>query len=238
MDNRINRLERMGLNSARLDHLLGHADVRPARQEDAEAISAIYNETAMNGRTSPTSEPQSVEGMRYFIARQNKTNWPIYVFMAGDQVAGYVYLQPFSFEPQACEKTAELNVYIGNAWRNVGLGIHMAGFAATLADHIGCINGMCWIMDVNQLSRRLARAASCVEWGHFPKLARSADTLVDVKAVGNRLDNFFASSWGRRILRRQDDAWREYDEHAAAVAAAENPTAAPTPAPSITEQPS
>lgn len=217
MDKRTNQLERMGLNSARLDHLLGHAEVRFACREDAAAIAAIYNETALNGRTSASNELQTVEGMEYAIYLSHEISWPITVFMAGDQVAAYVFLQPFSWESQACGKTAELNVYIANRWRNTGLGIHLAGFAATLAYQLGCINGVCWIMDANPASRRLARAASCVEWGYFPKLGRSAGVLVDVALYGNRLDNFFATAWGRRIQRRRATARREYEDYMAAA---------------------
>jgi len=198
--------------------------VRPATVEDAAAIAAIYNQTALNGQTSPTNIELSEVGIRQMVGDLQGTGWPFYVFTTHDEVAGYVFLKHFSWEPQACMATAELNVYISAPWRNVGLGIHMAGFIYTLADSAGCSNVACWIMDINSASHRLARATGCVEWAKFPKLTRSAGALVDVSVVGNSVDAFFATNWGRRIRQRQAAAWRTFEQRAA-TALTDNPNA-------------
>lgn len=204
---RVSQLQALGLDPDRLDCLLGSGSgwVRPARHDDAAALSAIYNETALTGRNSPADRPYTAAGMEHLINVHRECDWPVWVCLSHRQIVGFVLLRPFSWNASHCFETAEHAVYIGAAWRGIGLGDALFALAPVLAERRGCRNIVSWILANNHASLALFRK-SYAEWAYFPSLARSAGTLCDVHVLGAELEQWFATARGREARRHQIEA--------------------------------
>ena len=95
--------------------------IRPSRDADLPAITAIYADAVLNGTSSfeiePPSEAQMAERRRTLVADA----CPFFVAEADGRVLGYAYAGPYRPRP-AYRWTVEDSVYVAREARGLGIG--------------------------------------------------------------------------------------------------------------------
>lgn len=95
--------------------------MRPARQEDAASLLAIYAPVVEHTAISWELVPPSVEEFGQRISKTLTAGFPYWVAEADGVVVGYAYAGPFRDRP-AYRFTCESTVYIAESCRGQGLG--------------------------------------------------------------------------------------------------------------------
>jgi L-amino acid N-acyltransferase YncA len=95
--------------------------VRDAREEDMDAVQAIYAHHVLHGVASFEEEPPSLSEMHRRRADVLARGLPYLVAEIGGQVAGYSYASPYRARP-AYRFTVENSVYVDAARPRAGVG--------------------------------------------------------------------------------------------------------------------
>lgn len=95
--------------------------IRDVREEDAEAIAAIYGHHVLHGTASYDLEPPSIIDTRAKIRRIAAPGWPFIVAEEPVQLAGYAYVTQFR-DRAAYAWTCETSIYVHPQWLGRGIG--------------------------------------------------------------------------------------------------------------------
>lgn len=118
-------------------------EVKP--QEDAAAITAIYNEYILHSTISFETEPLTIEAMRDRIAHIAET-YPYFVAEEEGVITGYCYAHPWK-ERAAYGHTLETTVYLSPEYQSRGTGRQLMSRLIDECRHrgyralIACITG-------------------------------------------------------------------------------------------------
>lgn len=100
--------------------------IRPARQEDARAICAIYAYHVAHGTASFDEEGPSEAEWEVKIAEIQANGWPFLVAVGEKEVRGYAYAT--RFRPRAAyARTCENSIYVADKARGGGIGARLLG---------------------------------------------------------------------------------------------------------------
>src|SRR6267142_4099148 len=108
--------------------------VRPARADDADAMSAIYNEGIADRATLET-EPRTPEERRSWLAGRDARH-PVVVLEADGAVIGWASLNVFNAR-EAYRHVADISVYVARPSRGKGAGTALLGRLVELGREIG-----------------------------------------------------------------------------------------------------
>lgn len=102
------------------------ATLRPAREDDAAAIAAIYAHHVLRGvatfEETPPDAAEIAERMRKILTG----GWPYIVAEAGGKIAGFAYASAWN-DRSAYRWTVQDSIYIDDALRRRGLGRALLG---------------------------------------------------------------------------------------------------------------
>jgi len=108
--------------------------VRPARADDADAISLIYNEGIADRATLET-EPRTPQERRSWLAARDARH-PVVVIEADGVVIGWASLNVFNAR-EAYRHVADISVYVARPSRGKGAGTALLGRLVELGREIG-----------------------------------------------------------------------------------------------------
>lgn len=98
--------------------------IRPAREDDAQAVCAIYDFHVAHGTASFDSVGPSKAEWAVKIGDVTAQGWPFLVAERGGAVVGYAYAT--QFRPRAAyARTCENSIYIANDARGEGIGTRL-----------------------------------------------------------------------------------------------------------------
>lgn len=98
--------------------------IRPAREDDAQAIAAIYDHHVAHGTASFDSAGPSAAEWAVKIADVTAQGWPFLVAVHDGEVVGYAYAT--QFRPRAAyARTCENSIYIADSARGQGVGTRL-----------------------------------------------------------------------------------------------------------------
>ena len=106
--------------------------IRPADERDLEALTAIYNHAVEHSTATFDLRPQAPAERLDWLRAHNRENHPLLVAEEGTTVMGYASLSAFAKKP-AYASTAELSLYVGEAFRRRGVGLALAEAVLRLA---------------------------------------------------------------------------------------------------------
>jgi phosphinothricin acetyltransferase len=109
---------------------LAHLIIRNVRDDDAEAIAAIYAHHVLHGTASFDLEPPPTASIAAKIAWITGAGWPFLLADSGGEVAGYAYLTQFR-DRAAYRFTAEDSIYVHP--ERLGRGVGRALLEALIA---------------------------------------------------------------------------------------------------------
>ena len=156
---------------------------RQAIREDLPAIVAIYNATIPSRMVTADLEPVSVESRVAWFEQHRPGYRPLWVAVEDGNIAGWLSFSTFYWRP-AYDKTAELSVYIDEAFRNRGLGSYFLAQAIAHAPAIGVDRLIGFVYGHNQPSLDLFEKFGFARWGFLPGVTLLDGIERDVVILG------------------------------------------------------
>ncbi len=162
---------------------------RLATLEDLPVIVAIYNSTVASREVTADTEPVSVDSRRGWFAEHNPERRPLWVIVDADQpgpVLGWMSYSNFYGRP-AYAGTAELSIYIDEAWRGKGIGAYCLREAIAFAPAIGVHTLLGFIFGHNAPSLGLFAKFGFDSWAKLPRVATLDGVERDLIILGKRV---------------------------------------------------
>src|SRR5688500_17132089 len=94
--------------------------IRPARENDLPAITAIYNDAILKTVATFDTDTKQVSDMKEWYNNHDE-KYPVLVAEKNGQVTGYASLSRWS-DRCAYGRTAEISVYVDENYRGQGIG--------------------------------------------------------------------------------------------------------------------
>ena len=159
---------------------------RIARQSDLAQIVEIYNATIPTRMVTADTEPVTVESRTGWFEEHTPTFRPLWVIEAEGHIAGWLSFSSFYGRP-AYNETAELSVYVHQAFRHQGLGTYLLTQAIAQAPTLQLNTLLGFIFGHNEPSIRLFRRLGFTPWGELPRVAILDGVERDLVIVGRRV---------------------------------------------------
>jgi phosphinothricin acetyltransferase len=158
---------------------------RQARRSDLARIVEIYNATIPSRMVTADTAPVSVESRVRWFEEHTPQRRPLWVVEEAGQVAAWLSFSAFYGRP-AYDRTAELSVYVHEAFRRSGLGSYLLREAIAHAPAIGVDTLLGFIFGHNAPSLALFERFGFARWGELPKVAALDGVERDLVIVGRR----------------------------------------------------
>ncbi len=160
-------------------------EVRLARQEDTEAIRAIYNAEVTGSTVTFDIKPRTAEEQRAWIARHQGAH-PAVVAVEGPTVVGFGSLSPFR-DRAAYATTVEDSLYVDARWRGNGFGRLLLDELVALAVTRGFHTVIARISGANEPSIALHRRCGFAPVGVEREVGRKFGQWIDVAVMQRML---------------------------------------------------
>jgi L-amino acid N-acyltransferase YncA len=161
---------------------------RVAHRGDLSQIVEIYNSTIPSRMVTADTEPVTVESRTRWFEEHTPTLRPLWVIEIKREIAAWLSFSSFYGRP-AYNKTAELSVYVHQAFRRRGLGTYLLTQAVAQAPELGVHTLLGFIFAHNEPSLCLFRELGFSRWGQLPRVAELDGVERDVVIVGRRVQN-------------------------------------------------
>jgi phosphinothricin acetyltransferase len=165
---------------------------RLARREDLPVIVDIYNSTIASREVTADTEPVTVASREAWFAEHTPDRRPLWVIHASDDqsdnpaVIGWLSYSNFYGRP-AYSGTAELSIYIDEAWRGKGIGRYCLEQAIAFAPQVKVHTLLGFIFGHNAASLALFRKYDFETWANFPRVANLDGIERDLIILGKRV---------------------------------------------------
>jgi phosphinothricin acetyltransferase len=162
--------------------------VRLATRQDLPGIVDIYNSTVPSRMVTADTAPVTVQSREAWFDAHQPERRPLWVCAAADgRMAGWVSFSDFYGRP-AYGATAEVSIYLHEAFRGQGLGRYLLEQAIAHAPKVGVNTLLGFIFGHNAPSLALFERHGFVRWGDLPRVAVLDGIERDLVIVGRRLD--------------------------------------------------
>jgi len=160
---------------------------RTARRSDLAQIVEIYNSTIPTRMVTADTESVTVESRTPWFEEHTPTFRPLWVIEPeGGQIAAWLSFSSFYGRP-AYNKTAELSVYVHEAFRRQGLATYLLTQAMACAPALKVDTLLGFIFGHNEPSLRLFARLGFARWGELPQVAALDGVERDLVIVGRHV---------------------------------------------------
>ncbi|HEX2529944.1 MAG TPA: arsinothricin resistance N-acetyltransferase ArsN1 family B [Burkholderiaceae bacterium] len=153
--------------------------IRPASEDDAEAISRIYNHYILHTCITFEEQPLSPAAMADRIGEVQAGGFPWLVAEDAGGIAGYAYAAKWRTRP-AYRYSAESSVYLSPAAAGKGYGTHLYSELIHLLRQQGIHAVIGGIAQPNEASVALHEKLGFHKVAHFPQVGFKLDRWLDV----------------------------------------------------------
>jgi phosphinothricin acetyltransferase len=165
---------------------------RLARRDDLPVIVDIYNSTIASRDVTADTEPVSVASREAWFNEHTPERRPLWTIhdaadaSSAPAVIGWMSYSNFYGRP-AYSGTAELSIYIDEAWRGKGIGKYCLEQAIAFAPQIKVHTLLGFIFGHNAPSLALFGKFGFDTWAHFPRVANLDGVERDLIILGKRV---------------------------------------------------
>lgn len=165
---------------------------RLARRSDLPVIVDIYNSTIASREVTADTEPVSVASREPWFDAHEPERRPLWVIHASDdtraepEIVGWMSYSNFYGRP-AYSGTAEVSIYIAEAWRGKGIGKYCLQEAIDYAPNIAVHSLLGFIFGHNAASLALFGKFGFDTWAHLPRVANLDGVERDLIILGKRV---------------------------------------------------
>jgi L-amino acid N-acyltransferase YncA len=161
---------------------------RLATLDDLPTIVAIYNSTIASREVTADTEPVSVESRLPWFHEHQPGRRPLWVIEeAGrDGIIGWISYSNFYGRP-AYSGTAEVSIYIDEAWRGKGVGRYALQEAIDFAPQVKVHTVLGFIFGHNKPSLALFEKFGFETWAKLPRVANLDGIERDLIILGKRV---------------------------------------------------
>ncbi|MBB5324418.1 phosphinothricin acetyltransferase [Anoxybacillus tepidamans] len=160
--------------------------IREANHEDLQAIVDIYNETIPTRMVTADLEPVTVESREKWFWEHSADARPLWVVEQTGHVCAWLSFRSFYGRP-AYRHTAEIGIYISEAYRGKGIGKRLLQKAIDECPRLQIKTLLGFIFAHNEPSLRLFSHFGFEKWGHLPNVAELDGVERDLIIVGKRI---------------------------------------------------
>lgn len=161
---------------------------RLATLDDLPTIVAIYNSTVASREVTADTEPVSVESRLPWFHEHQPGRRPLWVIEQGerDGIIGWISYSNFYGRP-AYAGTAEVSIYIDEAWRGRGVGRYVLQEAIDFAPQVNVHTVLGFIFGHNKPSLALFEKFGFETWASLPRVANLDGIERDLIILGKRV---------------------------------------------------
>ena len=161
---------------------------RIATLDDLPTIVAIYNSTVASREVTADTEPVSVVSRLPWFHEHQPERRPLWVIEeAGrDGIIGWISYSNFYGRP-AYSGTAEVSIYIDEAWRGKGVGRYALQEAIDFAPQVKVHTLLGFIFGHNKPSLALFEKFGFETWANLPRVANLDGIERDLIILGKRV---------------------------------------------------
>ena len=159
---------------------------RNATAQDLPAIVGIYNATIAGRMVTADTDPVTVESRLEWFAAHDPRRHPIWVVEIDGHLAAWLSFSPFHDRP-AYRHTAEVGLYIGDAFRGRGVGSALLKSAIAESPALDLTTLVGLIFGHNEPSLSLFDRLGFRRWGLLPRVATLDGVERDLVIMGRRV---------------------------------------------------
>jgi L-amino acid N-acyltransferase YncA len=161
---------------------------RLATLDDLPTIVAIYNSTIASREVTADTEPVSVESRLPWFHDHQPARRPLWVIEEAerDGIIGWISYSNFYGRP-AYSGTAEVSIYIDEAWRGKGVGRFALQEAIDFAPQVNVHTVLGFIFGHNKPSLALFEKFGFETWARLPRVADLDGIERDLIILGKRV---------------------------------------------------
>jgi L-amino acid N-acyltransferase YncA len=161
---------------------------RIATLDDLPTVVAIYNSTIASREVTADTEPVSVESRLAWFHEHTPDRRPLWIIEEEGRtgIVGWISYSNFYGRP-AYAGTAEVSIYIDEAWRGQGVGKYALTEAIGFAPQIKVHTLLGFVFGHNQPSLGLFRKFGFETWANFPRVANLDGVERDLIILGKRV---------------------------------------------------
>ena len=165
---------------------------RTATLEDLPTVVAIYNSTIASREVTADTEPVTVESRLNWFNEHQPERRPLWIIERADdnaekpEILGWISYSNFYGRP-AYSGTAEVSIYIAEAWRGKGIGRYALTEAIAFAPQIKVHTLLGFIFGHNKPSLALFERFGFDTWANFPRVANLDGIERDLIILGKRV---------------------------------------------------
>jgi phosphinothricin acetyltransferase len=152
--------------------------IRPAKVEDLDRITQIYNEAVQTTVATFDTEPKTIEEQRVWF-QNHGPKYPILVAELDGVTSGWASLSKWS-DRRAYSDTAEISLYVKEEFRGRGVGRKLLEAIVGEGEKAGLHTVIARIAGGNRVSIHLHEALGFKPIGIMKEVGRKFGKLIDV----------------------------------------------------------
>jgi L-amino acid N-acyltransferase YncA len=156
-------------------------NLRPAKIEDLNRITQIYNEAVQTSVATFDTEPKTLEEQRAWFENHGP-KYPVFVAEADGVISGWASLSKWS-ERQAYSDTAEISLYVKEEFRGRGIGRRLMEAIVDEGERVGLHTVIARIAGGNKVSIHLHESLGFEHIGIMREVGRKFGRLLDVNLM-------------------------------------------------------
>lgn len=161
--------------------------IRKAAITDLPRLTEIYNQAVLDRKCTCDIEPFTAEERRHWFDDHQSDRFPLWVYEAGGQVVGYVYISPYRSGRSAVRDVCEVSYYLDFACHGQGIGSELVAHAIGEARKRGFNHMIAMLLSANAASIALLKKFAFAEWGNMPDIADFGDITCSHLYYGRKL---------------------------------------------------
>jgi L-amino acid N-acyltransferase YncA len=156
----------------------GMLKIRPARMDDIEGITEIYNDAIITTTATFDTEPISLEDQKTWFLDHN-LSYPVLVAEFEGHIVGWASLSKWS-NKKAYSRTVELSIYMDKRYQGKGFGRNLMEAIIREGKKAGVHTILSRIAKGNEVSLHLHEVLGFDLVGVMREVGRKFDQLLDV----------------------------------------------------------